>query len=205
MYTEGVPDIHTRLVCTQIHTYTHTHIHTYTHTHIHIEKIVRLRARDAFESPGECLTIYLPGCTGNADEYCAGKEGHSLLKEDLSRCVRPHPKRIFLKTVETENFGRTENSSRLMGSRRILSTEAPPVYKNTTGSKQCSFLNRPPLARKMGEWSIRALDGADFEIITTNKIPPVRRLVLFSPTCSLLLPCQASPTARFVFRGFLRV
>jgi len=39
-----------------------------------------------------------------------------------------------------------------------------------------------------------ALGWADFEIITTNKISPVRRLVSFSPTCSLLLPWQASPT-----------
>jgi len=29
---------------------------------------------------------------------------------------------------------------------------------------------------------------ADFEIIPTNKISPVRWLMLFFPTCSLLLP-----------------
>jgi len=38
-------------------------------------------------------------------------------------------------------------------------------------------------------------DGADFEIIPTNKVSPVRRLILFSPTCSLLLPWQTSPTS----------
>ena len=62
--------------------YTHTHIHTYTrthitHTHIHIEEIVRPRARDAFKSPGECLTIYLQRCTGNADEYWS-RDGGAL-------------------------------------------------------------------------------------------------------------------------------
>jgi len=38
------------------------------------------------------------------------------------------------------------------------------------------------------------LDGLDFEIILTSKIPPVKRLISVSPTCSLLLPWQASPT-----------
>jgi len=42
------------------------------------------------------------------------------------------------------------------------------------------------------------LDGVDFEITTTNKIPHVSRLrltgILFSPSCSLLLLWQASPT-----------
>ena len=40
---------------------------------------------------------------------------------------------------------------------------------------------------------IIALGGADFEIVSTNKIPPVRRLISFSPTCALLLVWQASP------------
>jgi len=37
---------------------------------------------------------------------------------------------------------------------------------------------------------------ADFGIVPTNKIPPVRRLVLFSPKCLLLLAWQASPTGK---------
>ena len=41
---------------------------------------------------------------------------------------------------------------------------------------------------------LNLLDGADFEISPTNKIPPERRLISFCPTCSLLLPWQASPT-----------
>jgi len=35
------------------------------------------------------------------------------------------------------------------------------------------------------------LGGEDFEIFSTIKIPPVRRLVSFSTTCSLLLPWRA--------------
>jgi len=37
-----------------------------------------------------------------------------------------------------------------------------------------------------------ALDGADFEIVPTDKISSVSSLISFSPTCSPLLPWQAS-------------
>jgi len=50
-----------------------------------------------------------------------------------------------------------------------------------------------------------SLDGADFEIISTNKIPPAKRLIAFSSTCSLLLQWQASLTGNVVNEAANRV
>jgi len=43
---------------------------------------------------------------------------------------------------------------------------------------------------------MNTLVGAYFEIVSTNKIPPVRRIISCPPTFSLLLSWQASPIAK---------
>jgi len=57
-------------------------------------------------------------------------------------------------------------------------------YFHFSGSLQITFFSQI------------ALGGADFEIVSTNKIAQVRRIILITPKFSLLLLWQASSTGK---------